>query len=873
MPPHHRAFTDTLETRQRALRGSNDTGNSSNLGGGASLSSSVATSSVRTIGGAIGGHQEVGESRFESLENEGDTVGRGETSGTSFADGSRAGGETRGSRFFESIPSETIRSERNDGRHPGHRLVSSDRHPLDPMLDTGQSLHPSKLRTGPLSNSFATQHSVQLPPIPPPSSSSTSFAPTTTSARPSIQRQSSLPQVTSRPPRANSYSPTPRTRASPTASTSASRLDPRHHWLSEDEATEGSAPPLRRRAPTRRRGEGGSGGGPPTPPGESDRPTTFGEGKPRGNPLALFDSTTHPSHAIHHRPSKIASGAYGPSPSTTTYNLPLSDLLAIFGSILTCFGCDHLLRDPTTLACGHTICRSCAYPHVIHRAPDLLPLLPPTPSPTLSPGSSSATTPPLGILPTESQFARNPPTPLPASSTVPPPRLNRASSSTSFVTQLLHRDVSPSTSRSTTRGGSGRPSCPHPGCGVTKERIGTFGEPQVDYMLQKVVVLVRIAMVEVDLEMSDEEVDESGEDGGDEGDDEGGDGDRRGMGGSTRSDSMSSGGGGEDSIEDDGKRIHRVRTWTSSKRRRTPSASVDSTANRDKTTTAPAPLDEDDPNTTTSFLADIISELECQICVQLVHDPVTSACGHSFCKRCLARAYDHSDKCPLCRTDFPSFAHFHTQPINSTTHALVRAIFPQQYSERLASLRDEEQPRLKPIFVCTLAWPNLPTYIHIFEPRYRLMIRRAMETDRQFGMVLPRRDADASPGASHEYGTMLYIQSCNMLEDGRSIIETVGTYRFKVLERGTLDGYMVGRIEKVEDITEEEEIELERVALEGYRRSLAREDRSGATREVKVELSTDELMRICLDFVQTLRSGSAPWVVQRLNNTSTSFVV
>lgn len=57
-------------------------------------------------------------------------------------------------------------------------------------------------------------------------------------------------------------------------------------------------------------------------------------------------------------------------------------------------------------------------------------------------------------------------------------------------------------------------------------------------------------------------------------------------------------------------------------------------------------------------------------------------------------------------------------------------------------------------------------------------------------MLLPSR------GADDEYGTMLEIQSVQMLPDGRSMVETVGTQRFRLLEKGNLDGYNVGRIEK-----------------------------------------------------------------------------
>lgn len=40
-----------------------------------------------------------------------------------------------------------------------------------------------------------------------------------------------------------------------------------------------------------------------------------------------------------------------------------------------------------------------------------------------------------------------------------------------------------------------------------------------------------------------------------------------------------------------------------------------------------------------------------------------------------------------------------------------------------------------------------------------------------------------------------------------------------------------------------------------------------------MELAIDQLMQICLDFIRTLKSQSAPWVLQRLNNTGTFFSV
>jgi Lon protease-like protein len=130
----------------------------------------------------------------------------------------------------------------------------------------------------------------------------------------------------------------------------------------------------------------------------------------------------------------------------------------------------------------------------------------------------------------------------------------------------------------------------------------------------------------------------------------------------------------------------------------------------------------------------------------------------------------------------------------------VQTTFPAEYMERQRAIeRDARDARLDtPIFVCALAFPGMPTILHVFEPRYRLMIRRCIESSvPQFGMVMPARGTgDPHLQGMIEYGTLLEIQSVQMLPDGRSMVETIGISRFKVLEKGSLDGYTVGRIER-----------------------------------------------------------------------------
>uniref|UniRef100_A0A3B3ZFC2 Uncharacterized protein n=1 Tax=Periophthalmus magnuspinnatus TaxID=409849 RepID=A0A3B3ZFC2_9GOBI len=49
-------------------------------------------------------------------------------------------------------------------------------------------------------------------------------------------------------------------------------------------------------------------------------------------------------------------------------------------------------------------------------------------------------------------------------------------------------------------------------------------------------------------------------------------------------------------------------------------------------------------------------QLLCSICLEVFTDPVSTSCGHSFCKTCIYHHWDHSEQyqCPVCKEDFSS---------------------------------------------------------------------------------------------------------------------------------------------------------------------------------------------------------------------------
>jgi len=225
------------------------------------------------------------------------------------------------------------------------------------------------------------------------------------------------------------------------------------------------------------------------------------------------------------------------------------------------------------------------------------------------------------------------------------------------------------------------------------------------------------------------------------------------------------------------------------------------------------------------------------------------------------------------------------QASNVRLVALLLSLCSDLVTARAEAIAADERAVLgdldTPLFVCTLAFPSTPTFLHIFEPRYKLMIRRAMESNRQFGMLTYNQigASQSELGVTNfkEYGTMLHILNVHMLPDGRSLIETQGLYRFRVRAHGILDGYTVGRVERVEDISlaEEERLEVGEISasalppnspmlgLDGLPAMAVHSAASSQPADLS-QLSTQQLLIIGLDFIQKMRAHSAPWLHQRI---------
>ncbi|XP_037328705.1 LON peptidase N-terminal domain and ring finger 1, like isoform X1 [Pungitius pungitius] len=206
------------------------------------------------------------------------------------------------------------------------------------------------------------------------------------------------------------------------------------------------------------------------------------------------------------------------------------------------------------------------------------------------------------------------------------------------------------------------------------------------------------------------------------------------------------------------------------------------------------------------------NDLECSLCMRLFYEPVTTPCGHTFCKNCLERCLDHTPQCPLCKESLKEYLACRNYIVTTVLDMLIKQYLSQAYAERTKTHLEEARElsdltKNVPIFVCTMAYPTVPCPLHVFEPRYRLMIRRCMDTGtRQFGMCIN----DPQKGFV-DYGCMLTIRSVHFLPDGRSVVDTIGGKRFRVVSRGMKDGYSIADIEYLGDTRVESSDELQRL--------------------------------------------------------------
>src|SRR6266853_1418157 len=149
----------------------------------------------------------------------------------------------------------------------------------------------------------------------------------------------------------------------------------------------------------------------------------------------------------------------------------------------------------------------------------------------------------------------------------------------------------------------------------------------------------------------------------------------------------------------------------------------------------------------------------------------------------------------------------------------------------------------------TVLCPGIALPLHVFEDRYRALVRHFLATAAPFGVVLIREGREVGKGAISftGTGTIAEIRDADRHDDGRFDLLVVGTRRFGI--RHVLDGrkpYLVADVEILDETVDDPAIAQE-LATRATRHFVTYLEllrpRSGETSEeidVRIEVETED---------------------------------
>jgi len=100
----------------------------------------------------------------------------------------------------------------------------------------------------------------------------------------------------------------------------------------------------------------------------------------------------------------------------------------------------------------------------------------------------------------------------------------------------------------------------------------------------------------------------------------------------------------------------------------------------------------------------------------------------------------------------------------------------------------------------SVLFPHMPMSLHIFEERYRVMMRDCRAASTTFGIVAIRDGHEVGTGAvPYEVGTLAQLDEIEELRDGRFNLRVVGASRFHIDALSRDRPYLMGTVHYLQD--------------------------------------------------------------------------
>ena len=142
-----------------------------------------------------------------------------------------------------------------------------------------------------------------------------------------------------------------------------------------------------------------------------------------------------------------------------------------------------------------------------------------------------------------------------------------------------------------------------------------------------------------------------------------------------------------------------------------------------------------------------------------------------------------------------------------------------------------------PLGAVLFPFVHLP--LHVFEPRYRALVKDCLRNRGEFGVVLIERGHEVGGGDTRfSVGTIAHITESAELPDGRWVLNTVGTRRIRIDAWLPDDPYPLALATEVPHADADPDPDLLAAAEQAVRRALALNaelDEPGAPTNVKVD--------------------------------------
>jgi len=85
------------------------------------------------------------------------------------------------------------------------------------------------------------------------------------------------------------------------------------------------------------------------------------------------------------------------------------------------------------------------------------------------------------------------------------------------------------------------------------------------------------------------------------------------------------------------------------------------------------------------------ADFECALCYKLFYQPVTTTCGHTYCKSCILSSLKYSPNCPLCRTKLFDSPRDCNYSVNYLLVNILEKHFGSEYKARESEEKQEEE--------------------------------------------------------------------------------------------------------------------------------------------------------------------------------------